>query len=88
MLELCADSLGYHILVWYYIIFIVDVLFLFVIGAVALTNAFFGVGTGPINVDNTACFGNEATLADCDYNPNHNCIHFEDAGVRCLAGRQ
>ena len=31
------------------------------------------------------CTGTEASLFNCTYNPNHNCIHFEDAGVLCQA---
>ena len=55
--------------------------------AVAFSNAFFGAGTGSINVDDTQCVGNESTLASCQFNPSHNCVHFEDAGVRCLPGQ-
>ena len=29
------------------------------------------------------CVGNEPQLINCTYNPTHNCIHFEDAGVVC-----
>ena len=29
------------------------------------------------------CTGNEDSLVNCTYNPNHNCVHFEDAGVVC-----
>ena len=52
-------------------------------GAQARGNAFFGVGTGPINLDNVQCTGNELLLTSCPYNPIHNCGHFEDAGVVC-----
>ena len=31
------------------------------------------------------CTGTEASLFNCTYNPNHNCVHFEDAGVLCQA---
>ena len=30
------------------------------------------------------CTGSEDGLLNCTYNPTHNCVHFEDAGVRCL----
>ena len=54
------------------------------IGAIAFGSAYFGQGSGPINLDDVQCTGTEAGLLDCTYNPTHNCVHFEDAGVRCL----
>uniref|UniRef100_A0A1X7U1B7 Deleted in malignant brain tumors 1 protein n=1 Tax=Amphimedon queenslandica TaxID=400682 RepID=A0A1X7U1B7_AMPQE len=54
-------------------------------GAQALTFAAFGVGSGPIYLDDVQCIGNETGLLNCTYNPNHNCIHYEDAAVRCAA---
>ena len=56
--------------------------------AIARTNAYFGAGTGPINMDNVQCTGNEGFLVNCTYQPNHNCFHFEDAGVTCGATSQ
>ena len=46
----------------------------------------FGQGTGPIYLDNVQCSGNELNLVACNSNPigTHNCVHFEDAGVRCM----
>ena len=52
-------------------------------GAVAYGSAYFGVGSGPIVLDNVGCTGNESSLFDCVYIPTHNCVHFEDAGVSC-----
>ena len=51
----------------------------------ALSLAFFGQGTGPIWLDNVFCTGSETELLECPHNGigNHNCIHFEDASVRC-----
>ena len=55
------------------------------IGAVALSEAAFGVGFGPIFLDEVGCTGNEARLLECSHEGvlNHNCFHFEDAGVVC-----
>uniref|UniRef100_A0A1X7TEQ0 SRCR domain-containing protein n=1 Tax=Amphimedon queenslandica TaxID=400682 RepID=A0A1X7TEQ0_AMPQE len=56
--------------------------------AIARTDAYFGAGRGPINMDNVQCTGNEGLLVNCTYRPNHNCFHFEDAGVTCGATSQ
>ena len=54
--------------------------------AVPLSNAFFGVGSGFILLDNVNCDGGEESLLSCR-NPRqygqHNCFHSEDAGVVC-----
>jgi deleted-in-malignant-brain-tumors protein 1 len=53
----------------------------------ALSNAYFGAGdeSMPILLDDVICFGNEITLSQCLFPPvgQHNCRHYEDAGVRC-----
>ena len=55
-------------------------------GAVALTSGFTN-GAGAIWLDDVRCAGTETRLIDCPALPlgQHNCAHFEDAGVRCIA---
>ena len=45
----------------------------------------YGSGFGPIWLDNLRCTGNENSLFSCPANAvgNHNCVHLEDAGVKC-----
>ena len=47
--------------------------------------AAFGQGTGTIWIDNVQCTGNENYLSECPHIGwgVHNCLHSEDAGVRC-----
>lgn len=51
----------------------------------ALGGGYFGNGSGDILLDNVVCRGTESSLLECNTNPvaQHNCDHFEDAGVRC-----
>ena len=51
----------------------------------ARTNAFYGQGSGPINIDDVGCTGSEQRLLDCPFSSIHNCAHSEDAGVDCVA---
>ena len=55
------------------------------VGAIAVTDAYFGPGMGPILLDNVECTGDEQKLTAC---PNqrigqHDCQHSEDASVIC-----
>ncbi|XP_041472113.1 deleted in malignant brain tumors 1 protein-like isoform X3 [Lytechinus variegatus] len=49
-------------------------------------SAEFGIGSGPIQLDDVGCSGNEETIFDCYHRPigEHNCAHNEDAGVVCI----
>ncbi len=51
----------------------------------ALSNAFFGQGTGLIVLDDLQCVGTEASLFNCTHSGVNinNCVHAEDAGVIC-----
>ena len=48
-------------------------------------HAFSGQGSGQIWLDDLYCDGTEVTIANCSHGGwgNHDCIHAEDAGVRC-----
>ncbi|XP_052230713.1 deleted in malignant brain tumors 1 protein-like [Dreissena polymorpha] len=46
--------------------------------------AYFGMGAGPILMDDVLCAGSEITLTQCSYTSLHNCVHAEDQGVECL----
>ena len=51
----------------------------------AVGNAEFGEGSGPIQLNDLLCVGNESTLINCSTEPikQHSCNHSQDAGVRC-----
>ena len=55
-------------------------------GATTLTGSAVVDGTGQIVLDNLFCTGTESRLVNCPNNGLgvHNCVHSEDAGVRCL----
>ena len=36
-------------------------------------------------MDDVHCTGTELTLTSCTHTTNHNCVHSEDAGVRCTS---
>ena len=52
-------------------------------GAQAFTNAHYGQGTGPIQLDNVQCRGSENSLLQCSHLTVDICGHHEDAGIRC-----
>jgi len=51
----------------------------------AVRYAGFGIGSGPIWLDDVNCYGSEQYITECIYRGwnNSNCVHREDAGVRC-----
>ena len=59
--------------------------FLCISAPIATSRARHGRGLGPIWLDDVACSGTEVSLNSCPHNGegNHNCGHYEDAGVIC-----
>ena len=57
--------------------------FLLFSGIQALGSATFGQGSGPIQIDDVSCIGNETNLLNCTHLTTHNCAHSKDAGVVC-----
>ena len=55
------------------------------LGFTVLPSSEVPVGAGQIWLDDVNCLGSETRLIDCSASPlgQHNCIHFEDIGVRC-----
>jgi len=47
------------------------------------------LGSGLITLDNVGCTGTESRLFDCPHSgfEQNSCVHSQDAGVRCVAGK-
>ena len=56
--------------------------------ASAVPGGVFGMGTGPILLDELMCTGTENGLLSCPFTTMHDCTHAEDAGVRCQGARK
>lgn len=52
-------------------------------GTYARGSAYYGEGTGPIQMDDVGCNGDESFLLNCTHNTDNNCGHGDDAGVEC-----
>ena len=52
-------------------------------GAVALSDAAFGAGSGQIYRNNLQCTGSELRLVDCPHSSTATCTHQDDAGLTC-----
>ena len=48
-----------------------------------MPNAYFGQGSGPIQLDDVECTGKETSITNCSSTTVVSCMHSEDAGVRC-----
>lgn len=52
------------------------------------TGGFFGMGCGPIHIDNVICSGSEYSLLDCQIRNNSaQKSHSEDVGVKCKTSK-
>ena len=54
-------------------------------GGKAFTMAHFGIGSGPIFLDDVQCTSSSGQLLECPSRPilSHNCLHSADASVGC-----
>ena len=60
---------------------------LFYLGATGQRSAIYGQGTGPIQLSQVQCVGNETNISSCPGTTlgTQNCQHNQDAGVTCIA---
>ena len=56
-------------------------------GATGYSNAYFGEGGGPVNLDSVQCSGSEYNLTECEIgNSGTRTAHSLDVGVKCQPG--
>ncbi|XP_017049593.1 uncharacterized protein LOC108093796 isoform X3 [Drosophila ficusphila] len=57
-------------------------------GPAKIEKNIFGIGNGPIWLDQVMCFGNESSIDKCSHWNwgEHNCNHTEDVALHCTAG--
>lgn len=55
------------------------------VGVLSVSASLFGVGDGPIWLDDVDCSGSEDSILDCPHDGFgvHNCGHTEDIGIIC-----
>ena len=58
--------------------------FLLAKGALAFTGGYFGQSSGPPQIENVWCAGDEGHILNCSHNTHPKCGTSSDAGVRCL----
>ena len=80
----CTQA-GYHTLSKLMVSFIM-INYLMCVGAIPVTNGYFGRGTGPVHMTGVDCTGSEESLTQCSYVNGigaTNCYHAKDVGVMC-----
>ena len=80
----CTQA-GYQTLSKLMVSFIM-ITYLMCIGAIPVTNGYFGRGTGPVHMTGVDCTGSEESLTQCSYVNGigaTNCYHAKDVGVMC-----
>ena len=56
----------------------------FLTAAIARTSAYFGQGSGPIQIDGVQCTGLESEIQNCTFSQTNKCGHSADVGVTCI----
>lgn len=51
--------------------------------AIGRTSAYFGQGSGLVQIDSVQCAGTEPQLQNCSYTQTSRCGHSNDVGVTC-----
>ena len=82
-----SHTLEVRLSVWWKCDYVHEFLFTMSIwaGGRAYSNAYFGLGSGPIFLDDVQCSLNSNQLLECPSQPilSHDCLHSADAGVGC-----